>query len=266
MPLPGPARGVAVDLAFWYCLPLVFLVVYVGVLGQPASAVLPHLLAMALPFVVQAMLRLVLSRWVSHARLRLAISSLVLALLIGAMLTYYVLVLISVNFWGGVVAWPAIPTFFRQAPDISEAVGVPRLAAAAAAFVLIALVLAACWFYLKRFDWTTSLKPSAWVKTLCAAAVCCALWLQVASATEAPWIAQAEPLSMSLFPLAGARDIEGHRVTAEEAQARDDLEDRARAAYVPADAGSSKPNVILIVVDAMRPTWTRSRVPARFAS
>lgn len=252
MRVAGPVRGVAVDIAFWYCLPLAFLLIYIGILGQPGSAVWPHLLAMALPFTVQAMLRLVLSQWVSNARVRLALSSFVLALFMGGMLTYYVLVLISVHFWGAVVAWPAIPTFFRQAPDLAEAIGVPRLVAGAAGVALIASVLAGCWFYLKRFDWTKNLGRSDWVKTLCAAAAGCVLWLQVASATEAPWITQAEPLSLSLFPLAGTRDIEGHRVTPEQAKVRDDLENHARAQYVPA-TDSPKPNVILIVVDALRP-------------
>ena len=252
MPSTGLLRGVAIDAVFWYCLPLAFLVIYVGVLGRPAAAVPPHLLAMALPFVLQATLRLVLSRGVSHTGLRRAISSSVLALFIGAMITYYALVVISVHFWGSVVAWPAIPTFLRQAPDVAEAVGVPRFAALAVAMALIGSLLAASWFYLKRFDWTPALDRSVWLKAVCAAAGFCVLWLQVASATEAPWIAEGEPLSMSLFPLAGTREIEGHRVTAEEARARDALEDGARARYVVA-AGGSKPNVILIVVDAMRP-------------
>lgn len=253
MPATGLLRGVAIDIAVWFCLPLAFLILYAGVLGRPESAVLPHVLAMALPFLLQAFLRLVLSRGIPHAGLRRAISSLVIALLIGGMITYYVLVVISVHFWGSVVAWSAIPTFFRQAPDVVEAVGVPWLAAVAVAITLMGSILAGCWFYLKRFDWTPGLGRSAWVKAVCAAAGCCVLWIQVASATEAPWIAQEEPLSMSLFPLADTRDIEGHRVTVEEASARDALEDRARAKYEPAAAGSSKPNVILIVVDAMRP-------------
>lgn len=252
MPIVGALRRVAVDIAFWYCLPSVFLVLYVGVLRQPASAVWPHLLIIALPLTVQAMLRLVLSRWISHTPLRLAVSSLVLALCIGAMITYYVLVLISVKFWGGVVAWPAIPMFFRQAPDIANAVGIPMLAVGAAVIVLMGSVLAASWFHLKRFDWTANLTRSVWVKALFASAACVALWLQVARATEAPWIAQAEPLSMSLFPLAGTRDIEGHRVTAEQARPLDDLENRARAKYVAAANGPRK-NFILIVVDALRP-------------
>jgi glucan phosphoethanolaminetransferase (alkaline phosphatase superfamily) len=252
MPVAGLLRGVAIDIACWYFLPLAFLVIYVGVLGQPASAVLPHLLVMALLFAFQAILRLVVSRGVSHSGLRLAISSLMLALFVDAMLTYYVLVVIGVHFWGGVIAWPAIPTVLRQAPDIVESVGVPPLAALVVVIILMTSVLAACRFYLKRFDWTQGLGQSAWLKAVGAAAAFGVLWLQVASATEAPWITDREPLSMSLFPLGGTRDIDGHRVTAEEASARDAVDNQARAQYVPA-AGGSRPNVILIVVDAMRP-------------
>ncbi len=76
--------------------------------------------------------------------------------------------------------------------------------------------------------------------------------MHVANATEAPWISLAEPLSLTLFPLAGTRNIEGHLVNYAQANAYDDLEDRARASYVPAD-GSRKQNLILIVVDALRP-------------
>ena len=213
---------------------------------------MPHLWAMALLFAVHSMLRLVVSRWVSHPGLRLLIASLILALFMGSMLTYYALAFISVRFWGAIVAFPAIPTFFRQAPDVAEAVGLHPLVAGAAAVGLIAAVLVACWAYLRRCDWTRDLGRSDWIKSICTAAAGCALWLQVANATEAPWIASAEPLSMTLFPLAGTRNIEGHLVTDERAKALDELEDRARANYVPS-AGSSKPNLILIVVDALRP-------------
>ena len=252
MPDSRLVRHLALDAAFWYFLPCAFLVVYVGALRQPPSAVLPHLWAMALLFAVQVMLRLVVSRWVPRQGLRLFISSLVLALFMGVMLTYYVLAFISVRFWGAIVALPAIPTFFRQAPDVAEAVGLHPLAAVAAALVLVVAVLIACWAYLRRFDWTRDLGRSGWIKAICASAAGCALWLQVANATEAPWIDSAEPLSMTIFPLAGTRNIEGHLVTDEKAKQLDELEDRARASYVPATA-SLKQNLILIVVDALRP-------------
>ncbi len=252
MQFPRLLRHFAIDAAFWYCLPCVFLFLYVVILRQPASAVMPHFWAMALPFVVQSMLRLLVSRWVSHPRLRLLITSLVLALFMGTMLTYYALAIISVRFWGAVVAWPAIPTFFRQGPDIAEAIGLHPLVAGAAALFLIATVLLACWLHLRRCDWTGNLSRSGWIMSLCATAAVCALWLQVANATEAPWIAAAEPLSMTMFPLAGTRNIEGHLLNDEKAKSLDQLEDRARASYVSSNE-SLKQNLILIVVDALRP-------------
>lgn len=252
MPVPRLVRRIAIDIAFWYFLPCAFLVIYVSALHQPAAALLPHLFAMALPFAVLSMLRLVISQWVPHPTPRLLIASLVLAIFIGAMLTYYVLAFISVRFWGAIVAFPAVPTFFRQAPDVAEAVGLHPMTAAAAALILIAAVLAGCWLYLRRCDWTASLGRAGWIKAICASAAACVLWLEVANVTEAPWITAHEPLSMTLFPLAGTRNIEGHLVTPERAEAIDHLEDRARANYVPANE-SLKQNLILIVVDALSP-------------
>lgn len=252
MPARLLLRQIAIDAAFWYCLPCAFLFLYVGVLQEPASAVLPHLWAMALPFAVQIMMRLVVTRAVPHPGIRLLIATLVLALFMGAMLIYYVLAFISVRFWGAIVALPAIPTFFRQAPDVAEAVGLHPLVACAGALISIAAVLVTCWLYLRRYDWTKDLGTSDWIKAIVASAAGCAVWLQVANATEAPWIAAAEPLSMTMFPLAGTRNIEGHLVTDEKAKVLDGIEDQARAGYVPAD-GSLKPNLILIVVDALRP-------------
>lgn len=104
MPVPRLVRRLAIDVALWYCLPCAFLVIYVGALRQPHSAAIPHLWAMALPFAVQGLLRLVVSQWVPYPRLRLLVASLVLALFMGAMLTYYALAIISVRFWGAVVA------------------------------------------------------------------------------------------------------------------------------------------------------------------
>src|SRR3569833_3304141 len=150
MPATGLLRGVAIDTALWYLLPSAFLIIYVGVLGQPAAAVFPHLLMMALPFVFQAVVELVLSRSVRHEGLRVAVSALVLALLIDAMLTYYVLGAIGVHFWGGVVSGPAIPTLLRQAPDVVESLGISRFAALALAIALMTGVLTECRFYLQR--------------------------------------------------------------------------------------------------------------------
>lgn len=207
---------------------------------------------MALPLALLVLLRLAVSRLIPGPAMRLAISSLLLASFAGCMLLYYGLVLISLNYWGGVVAWNVIPTFFRQAPDMADALHVPKLAIAVGTAALAAALIAASWFYLGRFDWTHQLRRAGWLTAISATGGFAILWVQAAGAAHAPWISESEPLSMTLFPLAGARDIEGHRVTAPNAELLDEAEDRARAAYVTADK-SPKQNLILIVVDALRP-------------
>src|SRR5579864_7408845 len=127
MPILSVGRRLATDIALWYCLPCAFLLAYVTVFRQPASAVLPHVAAMALPLALLFMVRLVLSLLIPNRALQLALSAIALGMCIVAMLTYYVLVLISLGYWGGVVSWLAIPTFFRQAPDIVDAIGVSRV-------------------------------------------------------------------------------------------------------------------------------------------
>jgi glucan phosphoethanolaminetransferase (alkaline phosphatase superfamily) len=252
MPVRSVGRRIAADTALWYSLPCAFLVAYVGILGQPVSAVMPHVAVMALPFALLLILRLLLSLSLPQGRVQLALSSLVLALFVGTALTYYVLVLISVGYWGGVASWNAIPTFFRQAPDLADAIGIPRVLVIAGAVALMTALVAACRLYLKRADWTMDLGRSGRVKAIGVSAGFCALWVQVANVTAAPWINQSEPVSMTLFPMEGARDIEGHRVSPADAAPRDALDDRARSAYIPS-YDSPKPNLILIVVDAMRP-------------
>ncbi len=253
MPATGLLRGVAIDIAVWFCLPLAFLILYAGVLGRPASRRVAHVLAMALPFLLQAFLRLVLSRGIPHAGLRRA------DLLAGHRAAHRRddhllrarrdqrpflgqrgrvvrdshLLQAGARCRRGGRSTVARRGRRRDSPDGVHPGGMLVLSEAL------------------RLD------AGTWTIRVGEGRLCSRRLLrpvdQVASATEAPWIAQEEPLSMSLFPLADTRDIEGHRVTVEEASARDALEDRARAKYEPAAAGSSKPNVILIVVDAMRP-------------
>src|SRR6185437_11799347 len=143
---------------------------------------------------------------------------------LGCLLLYYICVLIGVHYWGGVVAWNVLPTFFTQAPDLIDSLGISRLLVIATTVALAVALIAACWFYLGRLDWTAELRTSRWLLALCSIAGFATLWVEIANAAHAPWINEAEPVSMTLFPLAGKRDLEGHSVTAQNAQELDALE------------------------------------------
>src|SRR4029077_15615528 len=123
------------------------------------------------------------------------------------------------------------------------------------AIALMALgLLAGCWTYLRRFDWTAAAAHRLSWPAL-SILVCCGCGILATEAYEftyAPWTAQAEPVSLTLFPVQGKLDMEGHAITPLVAQGLDRVDDAARAAYV-ASGPTTRRNVILIVVDALRP-------------
>src|SRR4029077_16309404 len=107
--------------------------------------------------------------------------------------------------WGGIVAWNVIPTFFEEAPQLVDALGVP-LAVVYVAIALMALrLLAGGWAYLRRFDWTAAAAlllswPALSILLCCG---CGILATEAYEFTYAPWTAQAEPVSLTLFPVQG---------------------------------------------------------------
>src|SRR5579862_8126441 len=252
MRISTTVRRVALDLLVWYALVVGFLLLYVGVYSRPVSAVVPHLLVMAVPLAALAFTRIVLARLTSHRTLGRTLSSVVTFGVVLLLLVYYLCVLIGLRFWGGVVAGSVIPTFFAQGPELLDALGLPRALVYGVVAVVAAGLFAGCWRYLRRFDWTADVRTSNAILIPCITAGFVLLGVGIYNFLNAPWVAQSEPVSLSLFPEAGTRDIEGHHVDPETARALDRLEDAARAAYVASESATRR-NLILIVVDALRP-------------
>jgi glucan phosphoethanolaminetransferase (alkaline phosphatase superfamily) len=118
------------------------------------------------------------------------------------------------------------------------------------AYLAIAVLLR---LYLRSHDWADMLARRLSPAMLGCVAGAAALVLAIEIyriATDAGG-AIGEPVSLTLRPLEGARDLQGHAVDALRARALDAAEDHERARYVPARSARRR-NVILIVVDALR--------------
>jgi len=230
------------------------MLIYVQHYSGPTLAIAPHCLVVLLPLAFVALGRTGFANFINDPILSRLASSLMTASVLSLLIVYYLLVLIGLHSWGGIVSWNVIPTFFAQGPELLASLGVPPLLALGAlALVYIGLV-AACWRYLKHFDWTAILvhKVSRWPLAVC---ITCGLGIVAAQTYQfaaAPWTRLSEPVSLTFFPLEDARDLEGHSVSRIAASNLDHLEDLARSAYTPA-AAAQHPNLILIVVDALRP-------------
>jgi len=247
------ARRLGLDVAIWYSIPACFLVAYVIGFSQPASAIGPHLLLVTLPFIALQTARLLLQRLTLRVRLQRLLIALLATALVSLQLTYYLLVIVGLKSWGGVVAWEVIPTFFAQSIVLTDALAVPAWALPVAGVGLVAAVFCLCWLYLLRFEWVDAATARIPVPLLAAGTVAAAIvvCLELYQFSVGHWSISAEPMSLTWHRPQAVLDLEGYSVNPLTASRLDRLEDQARSAYRP--IGSTGKNLIVIVVDALRP-------------
>jgi sulfatase-like protein len=241
------------ELLGWSTVAAAFLGVYVAHYGAPIESVPAHLRVALLPVLALALIRLAMPRIVPAKWARMIIAA-IAAGLAGGLLAYYALVLVGLEAWGRVISWDLITGYAGQLPMLADALGLSLpacMTGVAAAYLAIVMLL---WLYLRSHDWADTLTRRLSPSMLGAVAGVAALVLAIEIyriGTDARG-AIGEPISLTLWPLEGARDLQGHAVDALRARALDAAEDDERARYVPARPARRR-NVILIVVDALRP-------------
>lgn len=242
------------DAAIWYCVPSAFLFVYVSRYSVPAEAVLPHLRLVALTLLGLALFRMALSRLIHGRAAARLVTSIVASTLLATMLLYYGLVLIGLQSWGRVISWDLMTSYAAQVSELAETLEI-SVPFAISVFGLTYLgLLAVTWAYLKQFDWAPFLarRMSA---SLCAFSLlsgCAVGASEVYNFSAAPWTKESEPVSLTFFPFEAERNVQGHAIDRLSAARLDRMEDTVRASYGP-NSGVDRKNVILIVVDALRP-------------
>jgi glucan phosphoethanolaminetransferase (alkaline phosphatase superfamily) len=247
-------RRIALDVALWYCIPIVFMAVYVAVFSKPATAVIPHFIAVALPLLLILLARLALSRFVSNAAFNRWVASCLISVPLTLLIVYYTLVLIGLASWGGVVSWDVIPTFLEQRQVAADLLHIPNPLIAWAPLLLFLALSRASWLYLRHFDWTIgwTRTVSDWtVATILVGGIAVAA-IYVFDFSFGAGTRVAEPISLTLFPPRAVLALEGYTANPISASRIDRTVEAARGAYVPSNSAGRK-NLILIVVDALRP-------------
>ena len=258
-PTAGPrvapiARRLLAELLFWYSIPTLFLLFYLHMSPATVQAVVPHYLVFTAPLATVLLTRVLVARLSPGSTGSRFIAAILIAALLESLIIYYTLVLVGLRSWGGVVAWGVIPTAFVQAPQLGDALGIPAVVTKCLVPFTCGALVALAWVYLKRFDWTAAAAGKVSLST-CAIMVASGFGILAVETYEfylTPWTQESEPVSLTLFPQADAQELEGHHMDRLTAKNIDAQEDAARAAYV-AGTGSDRKNVVLIVVDALRP-------------
>jgi glucan phosphoethanolaminetransferase (alkaline phosphatase superfamily) len=246
-------RRFGLDAVLWYMVPACFLTAYVAYFVQPSSAVGPHLLLVTVPFLLLQTWRLLLQRLTPAGRLQRSLVTVPATAFLGLVLTYYLLVLVGLESWGGVVNWNVIPTFFAQTAVLADALAIPPIVLPLGGIALLAALVGLCWIYFKHFDWTSTATAQIPGSRLAIITVTVAAFsaLQVWQLAQAQWTTAGEPVSLTLHSQADVLDLEGYSVNPLRARHQDRLEDQARAAYRP--VSGNKKNLVVIIVDALRP-------------
>lgn len=247
-------RGLAMDVVAWHCMPAAFLFVYVDRHLLPADAIGPHLRVVWLLFLGLVLFRLVVSlSGISAAAARVA-TSLAASVLLALMLSYYVVVLIGLQSWGRVVSWDLITSYGGQVFRLLDALEIPLAFAIGVPVLGYLALLLAVWAYLGYVDWTPLVRRalSAPLFALLLSAGSMAWLIELYNFVAGPPTRESEPVSLTFYPDEGAWDVQGHAVDGLKMAKLDASENAARNAYVPASSADRK-NVVLIVVDALRP-------------
>lgn len=251
---PRTLTGVLLDLLAWYAMPAVFLFLYVGRHYLPAEAIVPHLRVVLLTLIALVTFRLGLAlTGLRPAAARLA-AALAASLLLSLMLAYYVLLLVGLQTWGRVVSWELITSYGGQFLKLADALDLAAPVALGVPILVFAALFITAWIYLGYFDWSPHLRrvlsPRLIAFLTLAAGLFCTLELY--RFVAGPPTQESEPVSLTFFPTEGVWDVQGHVVDRMMAAQLDSAEEAARSAYVPA-ASAQRRNVIVIVVDALRP-------------
>ncbi len=247
-----------VDAAVWFFAPLVFLYFYLRYPIAASSAIAPHLLILLLIFFLVGAIRLSIALFLPNSHVARATIVFSYALAFHLTLIYYPLVIIGLDAWGQVISWDLIWSYARQAPDLADALGISFSLSLLGVLAVFIGFLAMAWWYLRRLDWPQTVVTYARARGQARALIVTLIGifaitgLSLAGIFLFPNRDTTEPFVTTFFPNDGVRSFRGFGNDAKAGEKLDQENDAARAAYIP-NPQADKKNLIIIVVDALRP-------------
>ena len=196
--------------------------------------------------------RLLYHRRESHGVVSRGLLSFGFSILIFGGLLYYTLVVLGLFYWNNVITWDLIRSYAVQIRPLAGTLEVPLLPVV----VLLGLGHTLLWMsvarYLALWDWTEHaldhFRPTTFV--FGAGTLVVLLVILSVGFSRGHWAYQDEPLSLTFRP--PPYQFQNHGVSAAQRAQNLVLDQQARAEYLP-NPTADRRNVILLVVDALRP-------------
>jgi glucan phosphoethanolaminetransferase (alkaline phosphatase superfamily) len=244
----------ALDAIFWLLPPTIFLYFYTKHSATSLAAIPSHLWLALLIFSIFSSIRIAAALFFPRKILSQIVCVTLVAVLSFLAALYYSLVLIGLNAWGQVVSWDLVSSYAKQSPALADAIGVSFTLSVVALALLLGLFVAFTWWYLRRVDWPSQLVNATPRKTLTLSIVGMTgiAGLELFGIFHFPNRETTEPVITTFFPNDGIKAFSGQARDVRGTEALDKIEDAERATYVP-NPNADKKNLVLIVVDALRP-------------
>lgn len=246
-------------IGLWYAVPLLFLGIYTYRFNNTAQAALLHLYIISLIFSLAVIAKATIKQFVSNAKISALLSSVIYSGIFSSLTIYYSLVVIGLLTWGRVITEELITSYYNQAPQLFDALGLSYPAAKATLIAAYAIIF--IYYYL--YEIKTSRQPSPQKECLKSISplLLISLYLTLAFAVvtqinkyaeNQSLIKFKEPITLTLWDAkpqsAIHSSLQGNSATDELNQ----REQNAVSSYKPS-LSPNKKNLIIIVVDALRP-------------
>lgn len=249
------------ELTLWLFLPILFVIYYVHFRVKPEESAIAHLYLIGQMVIFVFALHVLIKLIIPNKKFSAFIVSFIYTGCLLTLLSYYVLIYIGLNTWGRIITEELIVSYAYQMNALFEALGLPYL-------IIIALLSVAfliCWFLLYLYVVNTkliiyiqqNLQPIAsyWIQILLVLTLAITAFYPL---SEYPYntlkyIQYQEPISLTLW--AGKAEAAKHSATQGSRinHALNKYELEIISNYQPS-ANFKKSNIVLIVVDALRPS------------
>jgi glucan phosphoethanolaminetransferase (alkaline phosphatase superfamily) len=247
-------RSLLMESFFWLALCGSFLAVYVSRYSAPIDSVVPHIATVGAFVLIFWSIRLTFCISIKSTFFARTIDVLFFTLLFVTLVVYYIAVIIGLESWGRVVTLSLFKVYVTQASLFLDVLSISATLVLLSAISLLGVATIVAFFFTRSFRWTPEvaecIRPSRFriIVPVGLLLVCAALqfkWL------AAPWVTEREPISLTLFPIGDATGLQNHTFSSVKTAERASIEASARR-NLTATAATKRPNVVLIVVDALR--------------
>jgi glucan phosphoethanolaminetransferase (alkaline phosphatase superfamily) len=246
------SRRLATEVLAWYGLVAAFLAYYVLRAGAPIESIAPHLRIVTGVFLAVALARLAWTALAGTTRTAQALGALLFWSVTMALAAFYAVALVGLASWGRVTTWELVASYAPQLPSLMQAIGVPVVAAIAAAAIALVMLLGIAWMH-ARYSWPAlaAARIGRWPLALGSAALLALVIVDLHEYMVVPPVKQQEPVSLSFYPNDAAVPLQSHGMDPAAAARRAAAEEAVRGAYRPAPLERRR-NLVVIVVDALR--------------